>query len=743
VRERARIGLVPVLAGGGLIVGTLVLAVLGGSQSARATLSGNQPTLAKSACTISWVGSAGDGLWATAGNWSPLRVPAAGDVVCIPATAGTVTFDGSGGTATTLIAQLRSSAPLSITSGELVLTDTSATGNTVAGLSLEGGSIGDGTDAEASLTDTGDFSWTSGFFQAPGSQSPMPVFTVPSGHTVDIVGQNNANGQQLGHWTLSLASPLSYSGLLYIGAGGAITESSTATLADGADLDNYSGAGPFTLTGKGTLTKAGTSGTATIGVPLNAVNAGGSTSVPGGTLNLAGGGTIAVPWTVSPGATLDLNSFTLAKGTAGAGTGAVQIYGGTTTVTAAATLANPLTLVNGELNLASTASFKVAGFSLEGGQLGNTSNVQGRLIDDGNFSWTSGFFQAPASQAPQPVLTVTSRHTADIVGQNNANGQQFGSWTLSVASPLSISGLLYVSGGAITASSTVTLADGADLDNYEGTGPFTLTGKGTLTKATTSGTAVIGMPVINAGTVRAGGGLLYLASLANTGTLNLAEGTVGISSAYAPARNSKLAVTIAGTTAGTTYGQLQVNNTTTLAGSLMITTKHFSPKTGQVFTVTASSGTSSGRFTSVMQPITRNGHAYRQMATSGGITLTAAEATDLALTASAPAAASAGSPVDYAATVTNNGPNANTGVRVTFTLPSGVTFVSASPGCTRSGTTVTCEETGTLAVSSQASFTVDTTAASSGQQTAIISATGKVLDPDRTNNTIHLVTTVS
>jgi hypothetical protein len=52
---------------------------------------------------------------------------------------GIVTFDGSNGTSTTLVEELRSTAPLSITGGELGLTDTAATGNTVGGLSLSGG----------------------------------------------------------------------------------------------------------------------------------------------------------------------------------------------------------------------------------------------------------------------------------------------------------------------------------------------------------------------------------------------------------------------------------------------------------------------------------------------------------------------------------------------------------------------------------------------------------------------------
>jgi uncharacterized repeat protein (TIGR01451 family) len=506
MRGRVWIGLVRVLIGAGLVLGISAVGALGGGQAA----------LADSACTISWAGPASGGLWATAANWNLARTPTAGDVVCISRVTGTVTFDGSNGTSTTLIAELRSSAPLSITGGELGLTDTSATGNTVGGFSMSGGQLGDTTNDQGSLTDAGNFSWTGGGFYAPTAQSPQPTLTVSSGHTATLVSNNDF--YDIEHWTLSIASPLTYSGNSALVNGASFTASGTATLADGADITSYFGSG----------------------------------------------------------------------------------------------------------------------------------------------------------------------------------------------------------------------------------GPFTVTGTGTLTKAATTGTATVGTPVINAGTVRAGGGVLSLISLTNTGRLDLSTGVVSLSSAYAPAKGSKLEVTIGGTTAGTTYGQLQVAGTTTLDGSLVITTASgFTPAAGQAFTITTSSGTSSGKFTGVKQSITSNGLAYKPKYSSAGVSLTAVKATDLALKASAPATAAPGSPVDYSATATNNGPNADTKVSVTFALPSGVTFVSASPGCTQSGAMVTCDQAGTLAAGAKTSFSVDTTATDSGQQTATISTKGALFDPDQANNTVKLTTTIS
>lgn len=48
-------------------------------------------------CTATWTGNAGNGLWSTAGNWSPRKVPGASSDVCIPTftTANGAGLDGS------------------------------------------------------------------------------------------------------------------------------------------------------------------------------------------------------------------------------------------------------------------------------------------------------------------------------------------------------------------------------------------------------------------------------------------------------------------------------------------------------------------------------------------------------------------------------------------------------------------------------------------------------------------------
>ena len=68
-----------------------------------------------------------------------------------------------------------------------------------------------------------------------------------------------------------------------------------------------------------------------------------------------------------------------------------------------------------------------------------------------------------------------------------------------------------------------------------------------------------------------------------------------------------------------------------------------------------------------------------------------AQTADLSITKTdSPDPVIVGNNLTYTITATNNSPSIATGVTVTDTLPTGVTFISASPGCSLSGNTVTC-----------------------------------------------------
>lgn len=82
---------------------------------------------------------------------------------------------------------------------------------------------------------------------------------------------------------------------------------------------------------------------------------------------------------------------------------------------------------------------------------------------------------------------------------------------------------------------------------------------------------------------------------------------------------------------------------------------------------------------------------------------------DLGVEKTGPATVAAGGQITWDVTVTNHGEDPATGVVLTDALPRGVEFVSASPGCTAVGGTVTCA-IGDLAVDEQATRQITATA---------------------------------
>ena len=96
----------------------------------------------------------------------------------------------------------------------------------------------------------------------------------------------------------------------------------------------------------------------------------------------------------------------------------------------------------------------------------------------------------------------------------------------------------------------------------------------------------------------------------------------------------------------------------------------------------------------------------------------------------------------YTITVTNNGPDAATGVLLTDTLPAGVTFVSASSGCTEVSGVVTCD-IGALAKSAHAMVEIVVTTTGAGTMTNTAAVAGNQGDPDEGNNTDTENTTVN
>src|SRR5262249_10902158 len=112
-------------------------------------------------------------------------------------------------------------------------------------------------------------------------------------------------------------------------------------------------------------------------------------------------------------------------------------------------------------------------------------------------------------------------------------------------------------------------------------------------------------------------------------------------------------------------------------------------------------------------------------------------AADLELEKSAPSASvPAGGTVAFTLTLLNNGPSPADAPTVTDALPSGLTFVSGSQGCSAAGAVVSCSF-GTLAsgATSTATITVQAAGTAAGQTlTNSASASSGTPDPNRLNN---------
>jgi uncharacterized repeat protein (TIGR01451 family) len=116
---------------------------------------------------------------------------------------------------------------------------------------------------------------------------------------------------------------------------------------------------------------------------------------------------------------------------------------------------------------------------------------------------------------------------------------------------------------------------------------------------------------------------------------------------------------------------------------------------------------------------------------------TVSASADLSITkSSSPDPVTVGQKVTYTLAVANAGPSAATGVQVTDTLPTGLTFVSASSTqgtCTQSGGVITCD-IGGLASGGTATVTLVARATAAGVVTNTARVTATTPDPDPSDN---------
>jgi uncharacterized repeat protein (TIGR01451 family) len=118
-------------------------------------------------------------------------------------------------------------------------------------------------------------------------------------------------------------------------------------------------------------------------------------------------------------------------------------------------------------------------------------------------------------------------------------------------------------------------------------------------------------------------------------------------------------------------------------------------------------------------------------------------AADLSLAmADAPDPVAPRAALTYTLMTTNHGPNSASDVSLLDTLPAGVTFQTASAGCTHSAGQVHCA-LGTLASGASATVTITVTPKAQGVITNTARVGSSAPDPDRSNNTATIETTVA
>jgi large repetitive protein len=168
-------------------------------------------------------------------------------------------------------------------------------------------------------------------------------------------------------------------------------------------------------------------------------------------------------------------------------------------------------------------------------------------------------------------------------------------------------------------------------------------------------------------------------------------------------------------------GDLAVNGTSTVT----ITALAAGNAVGQILTNTASASSSTP------DPIASNNDDTASIAVRPPIA-------DLSLTKTAtPTTIAPGDTVTFTLALENNGPDPAQATTVTDTLPAGLTFVSASTGCTGSGNVVSCA-LGTLPTEATSTITITAQATSSGAGQTLTNAaavSSSTPDPIARNNT--------
>ena len=341
---------------------------------------------------------------------------------------------------------------------------------------------------------------------------------------------------------------------------------------------------------------------------IHSLTLGGTLELQSGTsLTLANASTVSGTLQVDPGASLSLAAATSVSGT-------LLMEGTTLQNTASLTVSGTFDWYDGKIT--GSGSTTIA----SGGALniadGSISSPVGRVLDQpltnsGTITWTAN--RSTTSTANGAItnqsagLVSISRHTGGLAVAGTAptfsnngtiNFTDVGN-SFAFALPLTNAGTLSVQAGtlastaAITNSGTVTILGGATLSDTGAA--YTQTGGTTTVTGTLSSNQTVSL---SGGTLTGTG--TVGANLSNTAASVVPGNTLGtltVSGNYTQASNGTLSIKLAGTVAGTSYSQLVVTGTASVAGALALTLS-YTPQAGDSYEI-INAASLSGTFTAL------------------------------------------------------------------------------------------------------------------------------------------------
>jgi len=533
-----------------------------------------------------------------------------------------------------------------VTNGAIIITSGSITFNgsgtmAPASLSLSVGSL----LGNMTIPVSGPFIWSSGTIGSAGSTL---LLLANAGLTVSNSNNKAFNGGVL----VNAGAGVWAGGQIFCNNNSVFSNAASATFDLQADGNSFyaNGGNPLAFNA-GTLRKTAGSGTSTFSIPCN--NSG-TVQVNSGTLALTFANSSG-EFTVATGATLSANGNATLSGTASIdGPGSFTVTGGTMTNngafqiqgtntfsgSSATSVFNGSTLItNGPLIISGgLVAFNGSGTAAPASLTLSQGTLLGSMTIavQGLFTWTGGTIGSAGSS---PVVSANGSLNLSGSGKSLTGGT-----LLNAGAGVWSAGTVFCYNTAVFSNaSTGTFdlpADGAAFSAIQGNPVFY--NAGTLRKTNGSGTTSLAVTCNNSGTVQATSGTLNFSgiytqnagqtllnggafsfghaaqvlsgTMAGSGTItgsvsNSAilspggsPGLLSITGSYTQTPGGQLQIELGGTIAGTSYDQLTVGGTATLAGTLSLSYLNgFVPVPGNVFTCMVYN-IHSGGFTSIQAP---------------------------------------------------------------------------------------------------------------------------------------------